>query len=102
VSHKEAIKALQSQIDVLALSATPIPRSLNMALSGLRSVSQITTPPQKKKAIESRLLAYSDEACIIACQRELDRQGQVLVIESRIARLQKQETFLLKRLTVKD
>ena len=84
VSDKEKLKKLRASIDVLSMSATPIPRSLSMALSGIRDLSSIETPPQDRLAVETTLLKYEDEALCEAIDRELARGGQVYLIHNRV------------------
>lgn len=84
VADKEKLKKLRAQIDVLAMSATPIPRSLSMSLSGIRDLSSITTPPQDRLAVKTTLLKYEDEAVCEAIDRELARGGQVFLIHNRV------------------
>ena len=84
VRHKEAIKALKSEIDVLTLTATPIPRTLNMALGGLREMSLITTPPSERLAVKTFVAQWNDAMIREACLREIKRGGQVYVIHNRV------------------
>jgi len=84
VSHKEKIKTIKSNIDVLTLSATPIPRTLNMALVGLRDISNITTPPINRSAIMTYVSEYSDELVLDAILRETGRRGQVLILYNNV------------------
>lgn len=73
VSHKEKIKKLRANIDILSLSATPIPRSLNLALSGLKKISILSTPPAKKKPIETIVTRWNESTIAHAIRYELDR-----------------------------
>ena len=84
VADKEKLKKLRAQVDVLAMSATPIPRSLSMSLSGIRDLSSITTPPQDRLAVQTTLLKYEDEAVCEAIDRELARGGQVFLVHNRV------------------
>lgn len=84
VSDKEKLKKLRSEVDVLSMSATPIPRSLSMSLSGIRDLSSITTPPQDRLAVKTTLLKYEDEAVCEAIDRELARGGQIFLIHNRV------------------
>jgi transcription-repair coupling factor (superfamily II helicase) len=84
VSQKEKIKALRTQVDVLTLTATPIPRTLHMALSGVREMSLITTPPPSRRAIKTHLMRYSLDAVRLALRQELDRGGQIFYVTPRI------------------
>ncbi|HEY9606293.1 MAG TPA: transcription-repair coupling factor [Allocoleopsis sp.] len=84
VNQKEKIKALKTQVDVLTLSATPIPRTLYMSLSGVREMSLITTPPPSRRPIKTHLAPYDPEAIRTAIRTELDRGGQVFYVVPRI------------------
>ncbi len=84
VRHKEAIKSLRSEVDVLTLTATPIPRTLNMALGGLRDMSLITTPPAERLAVKTFVTQWNDVLIREACLREIKRGGQVYFIHNRI------------------
>ena len=84
VTHKERIKAIRTQVDVLTLSATPIPRTLQMAVSGLRDLSLITTPPVDRRSVRTFVTAYDDQVLKEAIGRELSRGGQVFYVYNRI------------------
>ena len=84
VRHKEAIKSLRSEIDVLTLTATPIPRTLNMALGGIREMSLITTPPAERLAVKTFVTEWNDVLVREACLREIKRGGQVFFIHNRV------------------
>lgn len=84
VRHKEAIKSLRSEIDVLTLTATPIPRTLNMTLGGLRDMSLITTPPAERLAVKTFVSEWNDVIVREACLREIKRGGQVYFIHNRV------------------
>lgn len=84
VRHKEALKSLRSNVDVLTLTATPIPRTLNMALGGLRDMSLITTPPADRLAVKTFVGEWNDVVIREACLREIKRGGQVYFIHNRI------------------
>lgn len=84
VRHKEAIKSLKSEIDVLTLTATPIPRTLNMALGGIREMSLITTPPAERLAVKTFVSQWSDVMIREACLREIKRGGQVYFVHNRV------------------
>jgi transcription-repair coupling factor (superfamily II helicase) len=88
VSHKEKIKQLRTQVDVLTLSATPIPRTLHMSLSGIRDMSTITTPPKDRLPIHTVLSEFDEVLVSQAVQREINRKGQVFVVHDRIRGLQ--------------
>ncbi|HEY9703682.1 MAG TPA: transcription-repair coupling factor, partial [Allocoleopsis sp.] len=84
VNQKEKIKALKTKIDVLTLTATPIPRTLYMSLSGIREMSLITTPPPSRRPIKTHLSPYDPEAIRTAIRQELDRGGQIFYVVPRI------------------
>jgi transcription-repair coupling factor (superfamily II helicase) len=84
VVHKERLKQLRKLVDVLTLSATPIPRTLQMALSGMRDLSVMMTPPPDRVAIRSEVCRLSDDVLRDAIHRELDRAGQVFVVHNRV------------------
>ncbi|MEN9255294.1 MAG: transcription-repair coupling factor, partial [Gloeomargarita sp. SZTDM-1c_bins_89] len=94
VNHKEKIKALKTSVDVLTLTATPIPRTLSMALSGLREMSLITTPPPTRRPIKTRLVPYQPETVRAAIAQELDRGGQVFYVVPRIEGMGARVTLL--------
>ncbi|WP_296420935.1 transcription-repair coupling factor [Vulcanococcus sp. CPBay_Sum15L08_68] len=84
VNQKEKIKALRKDVDVLTLSATPIPRTLYMSLSGVREMSLITTPPPLRRPIKTHLAALDEEAVRSAIRQELDRGGQIFYVVPRV------------------
>ena len=84
VSHKEHIKKLRRAVDFLTLSATPIPRTLYMALSGVRDMSAMDTPPEERYPVKTYVGEYSERVIAEAVKRELDRGGQVFFLHNRI------------------
>ncbi|MGH9476369.1 MAG: transcription-repair coupling factor [Terriglobales bacterium] len=84
VRHKERLKQLKKEVHVLALSATPIPRTLNMSLAGLRDLSVIETPPRDRLAIQTVVAAWSETLITDAIQQELGRGGQVYLVHNRV------------------
>ncbi len=84
VEDKEWLKSLRATVDVLTLSATPIPRTLHMSLLGIRDISNLETPPPDRKAIETRILRYDAETIKRAVHRELNRDGQVYFVHNRV------------------
>lgn len=84
VRHKERIKQLRAAVDVLTLSATPIPRTLYLSLSGIRDLSLIQTPPRDRVPIITHVLPWSDQILAEAVHRELDRGGQVFLVHNRV------------------
>ena len=97
VAHKERLKHLKKRVDVLTLSATPIPRTLNMSLSGMRDMSLIETPPRDRLAIQTQVVQFSESVIKSAIDLELSRGGQVFFIHNRVETI---DTIaaLLKRL----
>ncbi|MCQ2409099.1 MAG: transcription-repair coupling factor [Clostridia bacterium] len=87
VGHKESLKNKYPLINVLTLSATPIPRTLNMSLTGLRDISMLETPPQGRLPVQTYVSEYSDALCVDAITREMARNGQVLILCNDIAEL---------------
>ena len=84
VSHKEAIKAMKAQVDILTLTATPIPRTLEMSLTGIRDLSLIDTPPADRQPILTFVGEYNESAVVEAIRRELLREGQVFFVHNRV------------------
>jgi len=84
VAHKERLKQLKKRVDVLTLSATPIPRTLNMSLSGVRDMSLIETPPSDRLAIQTQVVQSSDAVIKSAIELELSRGGQIFFIHNRV------------------
>jgi transcription-repair coupling factor (superfamily II helicase) len=84
VAHKERLKQLKKRVDVLTLSATPIPRTLNMSLSGMRDMSLIETAPRDRLAIQTQVVQFSDSVIKSAIDLELSRGGQVFFIHNRV------------------
>jgi transcription-repair coupling factor (superfamily II helicase) len=84
VAHKERIKQLRKRVDVIAMSATPIPRTLNMSLAGLRDMSVIETPPRDRLAIQTHVVQFSEPVIRSAIELELQRGGQVFFVHNRV------------------
>ncbi len=84
VAHKERLKQIKRRVDVLTLSATPIPRTLNMSLLGLRDMSVIETPPRDRLAIQTNVVPAADGIIRSAIEQELQRQGQVFFVHNRV------------------
>ena len=89
VSHKEKLKELSKQVDVLTLSATPIPRTLGMALSGIRDMSVIEEPPHDRHPVQTYVVEYSDMLVDDAMRRELSRGGQVYYLHNRVESIER-------------
>jgi transcription-repair coupling factor (superfamily II helicase) len=89
VEHKEQMKRMRTSVDVLSMSATPIPRTLEMAITGIREMSTITTPPEERHPVLTYVGAYEDRQLIAAIRRELLRDGQVFFIHNRVGTIEK-------------
>lgn len=88
VKHKEKLKQLRYKVDVLSMTATPIPRTLHMSLIGTRDLSIINTPPRNRLPIETKVAEYHDELVKNAIENELDRGGQIFFVNNRIKNLE--------------
>lgn len=93
VAHKEKIKELKKNVDVLTLTATPIPRTLNMAMTGLRDMSILNEPPQDRHPVQTYVMEYNEEAIKNAIKREIARNGQVYYLYNRVESI---DNFALK------
>ncbi|NYG58497.1 transcription-repair coupling factor (superfamily II helicase) [Nocardioides daedukensis] len=89
VEHKEKMKQLRTSVDVLAMSATPIPRTLEMAITGIREMSTIATPPEERHPVLTYVGGYEDRQVVAAIRRELLREGQVFYIHNRVQSIEK-------------
>ena len=98
VVQKERLKKLRAQVDVLSLSATPIPRTLNMSLSGVRELSVIRTPPEDRLPVRTYVTVDDDELTRGALHRELERGGQAYFVHNRVRSIQRQAQRLRKLL----
>ncbi len=96
VKQKEKLKILKKNIDVLSLSATPIPRTLEMSLMGVRDISSINTPPYGRKNIKTSVIKWDDNIIRYGILKEIERGGQVYFINNRIENIKSLETHLLK------
>lgn len=88
VAHKERLKTLRESVDILTMSATPIPRTLHMSLVGVRDISNLETPPEARVAVETRVTRFSDETIRNAILRELNRGGQTYFVHNRVNDIQ--------------
>jgi len=84
VAQKELLRSLRLEVDVLTLSATPIPRTLHMSLSGLRDISIIETPPEGRRPIRTTVGEYDEELVKLALEREVEREGQAFYLHNRV------------------
>ncbi|MFC0582061.1 transcription-repair coupling factor [Micrococcoides hystricis] len=89
VEHKEALKKLRTNVDVLAMSATPIPRTLEMSLTGIRETSTLATAPEERHPVLTYVGAYTDRQVTAAIRRELMREGQVFYVHNRVSSIDK-------------
>ena len=89
VEHKEQLKRLRTSVDVLAMSATPIPRTLEMAITGIREMSTIATPPEERHPVLTFAGPYDEAQVTAAIRRELSREGQVFFVHNRVASIDK-------------
>jgi transcription-repair coupling factor (superfamily II helicase) len=85
VEHKDALKKLKTNVDILAMTATPIPRTLEMAVTGIREMSTLATPPEDRHPVLSFVGPYSDKQVTAAIRRELLREGQVFFVHNRVS-----------------
>lgn len=89
VKHKEQLKSLRSEVDILTLTATPIPRTLNMSLAGIRDLSIISTPPMQRHSINTFVTEWNDVLIQEACHRELKRGGQIYFLHNEVKTIEK-------------
>ncbi|KAA1257866.1 Transcription-repair-coupling factor [Rubripirellula obstinata] len=89
VAVKERLKTLHSNVDVLTLSATPIPRTLHMALVGVRDISNLETPPAERRSVETNVIRFDEQMIRMAIVRELNRGGQIFFVHNRIADMER-------------
>ena len=94
VAHKERLKQVRKEVDVLTLTATPIPRTLHMSLAGVRDMSTMETPPEERLPIKTYVSEFSDELIREAILRELDRQGQVYFLHNRVHSIDYMATYV--------
>jgi len=84
VTHKERLKQMRKTVDVLTMSATPIPRTLHMSMLGLRDISSLTTAPQDRRSVVTEVMPYDVQRIKMAIERELNREGQVYFVHNRV------------------
>ncbi len=89
VEHKEQLKAMRMAVDVLAMSATPIPRTLEMAVTGIREMSTLATPPEERHPVLTYVGAYDEKQVTAAIRRELLREGQVFLVHNKVSSIDK-------------
>ena len=88
VEHKERLKRLRREVDVLTMTATPIPRTLHLSLLGIRDISNLETPPPDRLAIETRIARFDKQLVRNAILRELNREGQIYFVHNRVHDIQ--------------
>ena len=98
VRHKDSFKRMKMAVDVLSMTATPIPRTLSMAISGIRDFSVIDTPPRNRLPIHTEILSFDDASIRDAVMREVDRGGQVFFVHNRVQSIAVMEGFLRRLL----
>ncbi len=96
VKHKERLKKLRSTVDVLALTATPIPRTLHLSLMGIRDISVISTPPEHRRPIVTYISEFDKGVASQAIRQELDRNGQVFFVHNHVKSIYKMEELIAK------
>jgi transcription-repair coupling factor (superfamily II helicase) len=96
VTHKEKIKKFKKNIDVLTLSATPIPRTLHMSLVGVRDISVIETPPEERYPVQTYVVEYNDQLIRDAIIRELNREGQIYFVFNRVENIKEMAAYISK------
>jgi transcription-repair coupling factor (superfamily II helicase) len=89
VEHKEKLKEIRANVDVLTMSATPIPRTLEMSITGIREMSQINTPPEERHPVLTYVGGYDDKTVAAAIHRELLRDGQVFYLHNRVESIER-------------
>jgi transcription-repair coupling factor (superfamily II helicase) len=89
VEHKEQLKTLRTAVDVLAMSATPIPRTLEMAVTGIREMSTLATPPEERHPVLTYVGAYEEKQIVAAIRRELLREGQVFLVHNKVQTIER-------------
>ncbi|MCG6144733.1 transcription-repair coupling factor [Leptospira bandrabouensis] len=94
VTHKEAIKKFKNLVDVLTLTATPIPRTLHMALTGIRELSIISTPPKNRQSVETYVLEEDDTLIQEAIRKEIERDGQVFYLYNRVESIEEEAAYI--------
>ncbi len=94
VRQKEKLKKIRASLDILSLSATPIPRTLYLALSSLKSISLVQTPPQGRLSVKTKILPWSEKTIKQAVEKELERKGQIYYLHNRVETIENVKKFL--------
>jgi len=97
VAHKERLKKLRTHVDVITMTATPIPRTLEMALTGIRDMSTVDTPPEDRQPVLTYVGQYDEGLAVGAVRRELLREGQVFWVHNRVATIDRQVAWLAEQ-----
>lgn len=95
VNHKEKIKAMRNNVDVLTLSATPIPRTLHMSMAGIRDISVLDDAPMNRRPVQTYVMSYDREVIVQACMREIARHGQVFYLYNKTVDIDKKADELM-------
>ncbi|HUT64363.1 MAG TPA: transcription-repair coupling factor [Anaerolineae bacterium] len=98
VRHKERLKKFRRNVDVLTISATPIPRTLNMSLMGSRDISYMNTPPRDRYSVHTEILPFEEKYVVEAVLREIERDGQIFFIHNRVKSIISMTTYLTQLL----
>lgn len=96
VRHKEKIKRMRANVDVLALTATPIPRTLHLSLLGIRDISVISTPPEQRRPIITFISEFDDAVIVDAVKKEMERQGQIFFVHNHVQSIERMADHLRK------
>jgi transcription-repair coupling factor (superfamily II helicase) len=96
VTHKERLKQIRNEVDVLTMTATPIPRTLHLSLAGIRDMSMIETSPEERLPIKTYVSEFNDDLIIEAIRREMDRQGQVFFLHNRVEDIDSMAKYINK------
>ncbi|MGD9213074.1 MAG: helicase-related protein, partial [Desulfobacteraceae bacterium] len=96
VKHKEKLKKFRTTVDVLALTATPIPRTLHLSLMGIRDISIISTPPEDRHPIRTYVMEYDDAICAQAIEKELKRGGQIFFVHNNVKSIERMASHIQK------
>lgn len=94
VTHKERLKQMRTQVDVLTMSATPIPRTLHMSMLGIRDISSLTTAPQDRRSVVTEVMGYDSNRIKLAILRELQREGQIYFVHNRVTDIEEQASLV--------
>lgn len=94
VAHKERLKELKKNVDALALTATPIPRTLHMSMVGIRDISMIETPPEDRRPVRTYVMEFNEEVIVEAIRREIARKGQVFFVNNRVETIDRMAIYL--------